>query len=206
MVAAPPACTHLLLTMIESLFQSLTPQGRRRRSVKHSPSAEMAARMLRAPTALMQLSEDDALEVVSYMQPRQIPANVVFIQAGDVQDTDYLALVIQGEVLVENIAVSRNAPITLTVLGPGSILGEMSLLDGAPRSASCTASTDVLCAVLTRRDLLELVEDNAVLGVKLLAAIMLRMSERLRSNTDKLRRYAQLTLVMQQEIDRLMPT
>lgn len=192
--------------MLDKLFQNLTNQGRRVRAVRDSASAELAAHMLRAPTALMQLSEDDARVVVSYMQPRQIAAELRFIQAGETENTDYLLLVLQGEVLVENIAVSRSSPVTLTVLGPGSIIGEMSLLDGSPRSASCTAATDLLCAVLDRAALAELIQDDAQLGVKLLAAIMLRMSERLRDTTDKLRRYARLTLAMQQEIDRLMPT
>jgi len=117
-----------------------------------------------------------------------------------------MLLVLEGAVTVESVNVSRKLPITVTVLGPGSMLGEMSLLDGSPRSVTCTAGDDLLCAQLTREGLQELIQDDSILGIKLLIAIGMRMAERLRDNTDKLWRYARLTQAMQQEIDRLMPT
>jgi CRP/FNR family cyclic AMP-dependent transcriptional regulator len=45
-----------------------------------------------------------------------------------------MLLVLDGEVMIESIVVSRTEPITVTVLGPGNLIGEMGLLDGEPRS------------------------------------------------------------------------
>ena len=168
--------------------------------------AEMAAEMLAAPTALAQLTPDEAREVVSFMKPHKIAEGVTFIKQGDTKDTDFMLLVIDGEVTVESIVVSRTEPITVSVLGPGSLIGEMGLVDGEPRSASCTAVTTLRAAILTRAALNDLLDQNPRTAAKLLMAISLRIAERMRDSSDKLRMYAQLTQAMQQEIDRLMPT
>lgn len=163
-----------------------------------------AADMLTAPAALMQLSQAEARVVVRYMQPRQIPQGVVFIREGDDQNTDFMVLVLDGEVTVETIMVSRVSPLTVTVLGPGSMHGELGLLDGLPRSASCTASTDLSCAVLTRAGMLQLLKDDPRIGAKLMMAMAMRIGDRLRDTTVKLRKFVQLTKALQQEVNHLM--
>jgi CRP/FNR family cyclic AMP-dependent transcriptional regulator len=170
-----------------------------------SASAERAAEMLCAPTALMQLTPREARAVVAYMQPHRIPEGSTFIREGDAQRTDFMLLVPSGEVTVETIMVSRTEPITVTVLGPGSLIGEMGLVDGAPRSASCTALSDLRCAVLTRASLNRLVENEPRTAAKLVLAISVRMSKRMRDSQEKLKLYAQLTQAMNEEINELMP-
>ncbi len=178
----------------------------RMRAVEGSSTAELAARMLIAPTALMQLSHEEALIIVSYMIPRTISMGTTFINEGDTSDTGYMMLLLEGEVTVESIIVSRHTPVTVTVLEPGSLIGEMGLVDGQPRLASCTASTDVSCAVLSRAALEKLSQDHSETAAKLMFAVSLRIAERLRETAEKLKRYAQLVQAMQQEIDHLMPT
>lgn len=177
----------------------------RLRSIQGSTSADRAAEMLTAPTALMQLSHEEARAVVAYMKPRRIEEGVTFIREGDTANTNFMLLVLDGEVTVESIVVSRTAPITVTVLGPGSLIGEMGLLDGAPRSASCTAMTPLRCAVLTREALNQLLQDDPQTAAKLMMAISMRIAERMRECQDKLKLYAQLTQAMNEEINELMP-
>lgn len=177
----------------------------RMRAVTGSSTAELAAQLLIAPTALMQLSAEEALIIVSYMIPRKIPVGTTFIKEGDKSDTGYMVLLLEGEVTVENIIVSRRTPVTVTVLGPGSLIGEMGLVDGQARLASCTASSDVNCAILSRAALEKLGEDDPRTAAKLMFAVSLRVAERLRDTTEKLKKYSQLVKAMQQEIDHLMP-
>ena len=172
-------------------------------SLRELSTLTMAAELLTAPSAFMALTPTEALVVVRYMRPQLIPEGTVFIREGDTLNTGFMALVLVGEVVVENIVVSRVSPITLTVLGPGSMHGELGLMDGLPRSASCTASSDVTCAILTRVDMLRLLDDDPKIGAKLMMAMAMRTGERLRDNTQKLKKYAQLTKAMQQEIDHL---
>jgi CRP/FNR family cyclic AMP-dependent transcriptional regulator len=177
----------------------------RLRAIEGSSSADTAAEMLCAPTALMQLTPDEARTVVTYMQPRRIAEGTTFIREGDTANTDFMLLVLDGEVTIETIVVSRTQPITVTVLGPGSLIGEMGLLDGAPRSASCTAVTDLRCAILTRDALNQLLGDDPRTAAKLMLAISMRIAERMRENQEKLKLYAQLTQAMNEEINELMP-
>jgi CRP/FNR family transcriptional regulator, cyclic AMP receptor protein len=180
--------------------------SRRLRALEGSDSAELAATLLTAPTALLQLSDEDAKMVVSYMQPKRIAEGTVFIKEGDSKDTGYMLLVLDGEVTVENIVVSRTLAVTVNVLGPGSLIGEMGLVDGEPRSATCTATSELRCAILTRSALEDLMTDEPAIGGKLMMAVSLRIAQRLRDTADKLKLYSQLTQAMQQEIDKLMPT
>jgi CRP/FNR family transcriptional regulator, cyclic AMP receptor protein len=175
-------------------------------AIEGSASAERAAAMLCAPSALMQLSYEGARVVVSYMQPHKIEPGTTFIRQGDEQETDFMLLLLDGEVTVESVVVSRLEPVTVTVLGAGSLIGEMGLLDGEPRSASCTALSTLHCAILTRAALNQLLDDNPRTAAKLMMAISLRLAQRMRDSSDKLKMYAQLTQAMQEEINKLMPT
>lgn len=177
----------------------------RLRTIAGSTSAERAAEMLTARSALMQLSHEEARAVVAYMRPHKIAEGVTFIREGDTEDTGFMLLVLDGEVTVETIVVSRTAPITVTVLGPGSLIGEMGLLDGSPRSASCIAMSDLRCAMLTRDGLNQLLNDDPRTAAKLMMAISLRIADRMRESQEKLKLYAQLTQAMNEEINDLMP-
>ena len=95
---------------------------------------ETAAELLAAPDALMPLSVEEARVVVGYMTPRYIPANTTFIREGDAADEGFMALLLEGEVVVESVTVSRTEPLTIRVLGPGSLIGEVGLVDREPRS------------------------------------------------------------------------
>ena len=167
-------------------------------------SAEAAADMLRAPTALMQLTEAQAHTVVKYMRPLIIPEGTVIFEEGDQDDTGYMLLLIGGEVTVETLIVSRQTPDTLSVLGPGSLIGEMALFDGAARSATCTATTLVRCAVLTREALEDLTQNEPVVAAHLMTAIGQCLTERLRLSHEKVRLYSHLVRTMQKEIDSLI--
>jgi CRP/FNR family cyclic AMP-dependent transcriptional regulator len=179
--------------------------ARRMRSIRGSGTAERAAEMLLAPGALVQLSAQEARAVVAYMKPHRIREGVTFIREGDTEQNDFMLLVLEGEVTVESAVASRNAPITVTVLGPGSLIGEMGLVDGQPRSASCTASSPVCCAVLSRKALSQLLHDDALTAAKLMMAISQRIAQRMRECQEKIKLYSQLTQAMNEEINELMP-
>jgi CRP/FNR family transcriptional regulator, cyclic AMP receptor protein len=185
--------------------ESRLPQEREA-AVAKSSAAHEAAQLLRAPSALVQLSEQEALTVVSFMSPRRFPTGTALIRQGETGDTGFMVLVLDGEVTVEGLRASRISPVTLSVLGRGSLIGEMALVDGEARSATCTASSDVACAVLTRDALETLIQEQPATGAKLMTAIAVRLAERLRDVSQKLQVTTKLVQTLQQEIDVLMPT
>jgi CRP-like cAMP-binding protein len=165
---------------------------------------EVAARMLVTPTALDDLTVADAMKVVGYMRPKVIPAGTVFIEEGEIRKTDYMMLVLEGDIAVENELPGLNESMVVNVIGPGHLIGEMGLLDGSPRSATCTATTDVVVAVLTRTALMRLLKDEPRVGARLLLAISTRMAQRLRDTTRKLRTFAQMNKAMHEELQVVM--
>ncbi len=59
----------------------------------------------------------------------------------------------------------------LTVVGPGDLFGELTLLDGAPRSATVVALEDVETATLSRADFQALLRRNPALAEAILATL-----------------------------------
>ena len=169
-------------------------------ATEDSEMADLAAELLIAPTALMRLTLAEAHVVVRYMQPQFVEQGTVFIREGDVSDTGFMMLLLDGEATVETVVVSRAEPMVLTVQGPGSLLGEWGMLDDSPRYASCIATTPLRGAILTREALQLLMEENPLVAAKLLLAVSLRVAERLRERSDTLKLYVQLMEAMQQEI------
>ena len=157
---------------------------------------ERAARQLITPGALVQLSLADAREVVAYMMPRRIPAGTTIFHAGDATDGDDMLLVIDGEVTVENQASPTSEGLVVTVLGPGSLIGEMSLIDGSPRSATCVAAGQ-----LTKDALARLMSEQPGLAARLLLAISKRLSDHLRDANRKILTLSQVSRALQQELD-----
>jgi len=78
---------------------------------------------------------------------------------------------------VEKIIASR---------GPGETSGEMSLIDGEPRSASAVAAADVTLLALSQENFIRLTEEFPGLGVRLVVKIAKLMSQRLRQADGKL--------------------
>jgi len=167
----------------------------------HLPPQERAARQLVTPGALVQLSLADAREVVAYMMPRRIPAGTTIFQAGDASDGDDMLLVIDGDVTVENQASPTSEGLVVTVLGPGSLIGEMGLIDGSPRSATCIAATNVAAGRLSREALARLMQEQPGVAARLLLAISKRLSDHLREANRKLMTFTQVSRALQQELD-----
>jgi CRP-like cAMP-binding protein len=192
----PPPCVNILaMTQSESLKKDQLDSA--------ASGAENAAKLLCAPGGLMRLALDEARVVVRYMTPRFIPAGTMFIKEGDAGDGGFMALLIEGDVVVEQITVKRTEPITVRVLGPGSLVGEMGLVDNEPRSASCTASSDVLCAILTPAAIDQMIIEVPMVAAKLLHSVSSHIAERLRNTARQLKLYARLASAMQEEIEQL---
>lgn len=176
----------------------------RTRPLTESPLlAERAADLLRTPNAMLQLGPEDATTVVSLMRLVGFERDTVLFREGDSGASSYMLLVLDGEVSVDAGDTAAGDGVAISVLGPGSILGEMALLDGAPRSVSCTALTAVQAAGLSRAGLQLLIDEHPRVAAKLLVGLAKRISDRLRALGDQLQMYAQLVATQQQELDRL---
>jgi CRP-like cAMP-binding protein len=160
-----------------------------------------AADMLITKGALVELSHDDARVVVGYMTPRRFPAGTVLMREGDTESAGFMLLVLDGEVTVENSVHGDDESMVVSVVHAGSLIGEMGLLDGGRRSATCVASSQVNAAVLSREQLTALLSDAPQVAARLLLALSKRVVDHLRETNRKLLTFAQLSKALQQELD-----
>lgn len=80
-------------------------------------------------------------------------------------------VIVEGEVTVK-----RNNRKVAT-LGPGSVVGEMSLLDNGSRTATVVCDTDCTLLVIDQRRFRGVVEDIPAIAHKLLGSLAARMRE-----------------------------
>jgi len=107
--------------------------------------------------------------------------------------SDWMMLLLRGTVDVgkrkAGAALDSHSPqetTRLAVVKEGSLLGEMSLLDGEPRYASCWALSEVEAAVLTRAAVAGLITHHPAVGAKLLVKITQLLAQRLRNTSNQL--------------------
>jgi CRP-like cAMP-binding protein len=98
-----------------------------------------------------------------------VAANTVLARAGEPGDEFFL--IIDGRVWVEVSSEKR------VLLHPGEFFGEMSILDGGPRSATIVADTPVRLLVITRRHFSMLLKDVPGLTQTVLATLSKRVRE-----------------------------
>ena len=106
------------------------------------------------------------------------PAGTVLTKAGESGDSFFF--IIDGRVSVETQAGYGDP------LQPGDFFGEMSLLDGEPRSATITAMTDVRLLVVDRSHFWRLLNETPDL-VRRMLAVLSRRVRRLEQVTYALR-------------------
>ncbi|MBL8361277.1 MAG: cyclic nucleotide-binding domain-containing protein [Rubrivivax sp.] len=156
---------------------------------------ELAARtvaLLRTKSALFDLDEAEARCIVDYMRVVNLPRGATVFREGDAARTDHLLLILAGDVSVDMSDGDRVDGLPVSVLGPGSVVGEMALLDGGPRSATCTAMNDVIAAGISRAGLQRLAHEHPQVALRLMVAIAQRVGDRLRALGEQLRLYARL--------------
>jgi CRP/FNR family transcriptional regulator, cyclic AMP receptor protein len=92
--------------------------------------------------------EPDSLRALAAdMRPRRWAAGRMIFARGD--PGDHMLAVTSGRIRL-SLSTAQGREMVLDTMGPGEILGEMALLDGAPRSADATAMEETACLLLPR--------------------------------------------------------
>ena len=129
-----------------------------------------------------------------------MPKDTVLFREGDTGSVNTMLLLLDGQVVVDAGQPSDSQSVEIAVIGPGSIIGEMSLLDGAPRSARCTTVSPVKAAGLSRGGLERLIEEHPRVAAKLMVGIAQRIADRLRSVGHQLLFYAQIAATLENQL------
>ena len=103
------------------------------------------------------------------------PGDVIFYKGAPSKS---LVIVEEGE--VEAFEESGGRVLVLGSAGAGSVMGEVGFLDGRPRSNHVRASTACRLRKLTREQLLQLADEDAVLFAKLVISVAELLATRYR--------------------------
>ena len=133
-----------------------------------------------------EFSREDISFLASYMDIYRAQPGEIIIREKDAGD--FMLLIIEGEVDILKKGV-RMEQQHMTTVGPGMTLGEMSMIDGEPRFATCLATQTTTFAVLTRDNMAKIILDHPELGSKILVKLVSMLSLRLRQTSAKLLKY-----------------
>ena len=118
-----------------------------------------------------------------FMDVYQAPAGTEIILEGE--GGDFMLMLIEGK--VEVLKRDRwKVPQLMAVIEAGKTLGEMSMIDGESRFATCVAAEPTVLAVLDRENLARIIVEQPMLGAKILMQLVLMLSQRLRSTSSRL--------------------
>ena len=132
---------------------------------------------------LEDLTHDEADTLGALMPMVRAKAGQALIREGDVGD--WMLLILSGTVDVTKQS-EHGQPSRLAVIKQGAAVGEMSMLDAAPRYASCIAIEDVEAGVLTRQAIATLIQGHPAIGAKLLVKLTQLLAQRLRNTSNQL--------------------
>jgi len=119
------------------------------------------------------LSDEDLDHLAAGVFSESFPPGTVVFAEGD--DGDRACVIIDGE--VEVIKVTGPREVLLAVRGPGDVIGEMALLDSAPRMASIRTKSDVTFLSIPKEVLDELLATSATAARSLFGVLLSRWRE-----------------------------
>ena len=130
-----------------------------------------------------EFSREDISILAAYMDVYRARTDQIIIRETD--GGDFMLLVIEGAVNILKKGL-RGEQQHMTTAGPGMTLGEMSMIDGEPRFATCIATGPTVFAVLHRDDMAKIILDQPSLGSKILVKLVSMLAARLRQTSARL--------------------
>jgi len=121
------------------------------------------------------LTYQELVRVMNIIDVRSYADKDVVIAEG--YEGEEMFIILTGKVRV------HSGETTIVELGAGQHLGEMALVDKAPRSASVSSVGDTKLMVMTRREFFDIVRKDHDVAVKLLWAFLGVLTERLRNTS-----------------------
>jgi CRP/FNR family transcriptional regulator, cyclic AMP receptor protein len=121
--------------------------------------------------------------VAAYMEVLTLAAGVKLFDEGSA--SRHMSIIVEGEVKIQKTSFAEEIKI-LATLGRGKVIGEMSVIDGEPRSATAVASRGTTLLILQQSAYEHLVEERPDVAVRMLSRIAKTLSQRLRATSGQL--------------------
>ena len=165
--------------------------GRFERVADNGTIAEELGSLLGRAPLFSDFTSDDVKSLAEYMGVYRAEVGETIIREGDVGD--FMLLIVRGEVDILKRGFQREQQ-HMTTVGAGTTIGEMSMIDGEPRFATCRTTQATTFGVLTRDNMAKIILERPQLGSKILVKMVTMLSARLRQTSAKLMRYMESAL------------
>jgi CRP-like cAMP-binding protein len=133
---------------------------------------------LRSIPLFARVADSDLEQIASHVIERRYPRNTTIVEEG--LPGDYMYIIREGRVKVTKLSEDGREKI-LEFLDAGSFVGEMALLERAPRSASVKTLAPVRLLALSRNDFVSLLRRTPDLSL----AVIEVLCSRLRTQNDQ---------------------
>jgi CRP/FNR family transcriptional regulator, cyclic AMP receptor protein len=143
---------------------------------------EIRDMLLNSPL-LSNLPPAEILSAARYFSLSHIDKDDVIFKEGDLGT--FMCLITEGNVSVQK-ANQDSENIELANLPKGRTFGEMAVLDGERRSATCIAATDCTLLILSKSSLEKMILESPTIAAKVIRAIAVSLSRRLRMADGKM--------------------
>ena len=151
------------------------------------PGLEERERLLRGSYIFRNLAPELVHRLAQLCHVRSLPEGAMLFQQGD--EGDALYGVVSGLIRIA-VAGEGGKELTLGLMEPGDVFGEIALLDGLPRTAGAQAAANSVLLAVQRAHFLQMLEAEPGLARHIIELLC----ERLRINTDRITEYAFLNL------------
>lgn len=148
------------------------PEGARSETPAMARSGDTTTDLVHRVPLLASLSEEDIRSLAPIAGRRSFRHGHTIFREGEPGDSLYI--LIRGSVFITMLS-SDGAESILAVLRGGDCLGELSLLDGFPRSATARAAEDVDALVVTRDHFQSWLADHHAASLALLRTLSMRI-------------------------------
>ena len=117
--------------------------------------------------------------------------SVMELEEGDIlfkesEKGSFICFISEGELDVIKTSETNEEDVILATLNKGQSIGEMSIIDNYPRSATVKAKTKALLYILSKSAFDMILERHPRIGIKLLKGISKMLSENLRETSRRL--------------------
>ena len=128
------------------------------------------------------LEPSEIMEIIHIVEVEIYKAGDIIFREGDTGDAWYVLYHGAVDVLKHGASGEKK----ITSLGPQSCFGEISILDGSPRSATIRVAEDSVVFRVARDAFAELIDNDHLVAYKLLHHMGILLAERQRTTTLRL--------------------
>ena len=137
------------------------------------------------------LTSEELLYIAEHINFLEVETGEVLFRQGEQGDCVYFVVEGQLDVIKETQRGKGKAKgkVVITTLSRGRSIGEMSVIDKTPRSATVRARTEATLVTLTSKGFDVILQKHPKIGIKILKGISRLLSQNLRKTSSRLAEY-----------------